>query len=77
MMEQRVTYLQLGDHVYHQKYSQWGIGEVVEEWNSTLPGGLCIVKVEFQDGRIRVFDNDFQSLSCCYYTGVTPFDAGD
>jgi len=36
-MAERVTYLQVGDYVYHQRYYQWGIGEVVEEWNSTLP----------------------------------------
>jgi hypothetical protein len=76
-MAERVTYLQVGDYVYHQQYCQWGIGEVVEEWNSTLPGGLCFVKIEFQDGRKRVFDNDFKSISCCYYTGVTQIDAGD
>jgi len=72
-----ITYLQVGDYVYHQRYYQWGMGEVVEEWSSTLPGGICFVKVEFQDGRKRVFDNDFKSLSCCYYTGVTQIDAGD
>jgi hypothetical protein len=33
--------------------------------------------VQFEDRRIRVFDNDFQSVSCCYYTGVTHLDAGD
>jgi len=76
-MDRRTTYLQLGDHVYHQRYSQWGVGEVVEEWHSSLPGGRCFVKVQFEDRRIRVFDNDFKSVSCCYYTGVTHLDAGD
>jgi hypothetical protein len=76
-MDRRIIYLQVGDHVYHQRYSQWGIGEVVEEWNSSLPGGRSFVKVQFEDRRVRVFDNDFQSLSCCYYTGVAPVDAGD
>ncbi|MBW2039116.1 MAG: DUF3553 domain-containing protein [Deltaproteobacteria bacterium] len=73
-MKGRHTYLQAGDSVYHRRYSQWGIGEVVEEWNPNLPGGLCFVKVEFQDGRLRIFDNDFKSLSCCYYTGLIRID---
>jgi len=76
-MNRRIRYLQVGDHVYHRKYCQWGLGEVVEEWNSTLPGGPSFVKVEFQDRRIRVFDNDFKSVSCCYHTGVTQINAGD
>jgi hypothetical protein len=76
-MNGRTLYLQVGDHVYHKKYSQWGIGEVIEEWNSTLPGGPSFVKVEFQDSRLRVFDNDFKSVSCCYYSGVIQINAGD
>ena len=76
-MSGRTLYLQVGDHVYHKKYSQWGIGEVVEGWNSTLPGGLSFVKVEFQDRRLRVFDNDFKSVSCCYYSDLIRITAGD
>ena len=76
-MAERITYLQVGDYVYHQRYYQWGIGEVVEEWNSSLPGGRCFVKIKFEDRNIRIFDNDFQSQSCCYYTGVAHLDAGD
>jgi hypothetical protein len=76
-MNGRTLYLQVGDHVYHKKYSLWGIGEVVEEWNSTLPEGPFFVKVEFQDRRLRVFDNDFKSVSCCYYSGVIQITAGD
>jgi hypothetical protein len=76
-MKGRALYLQVGDHVYHKKYSQWGIGEVVEEWCSTLTGGPSFVKVEFQDRRLRVFDNDFKSVSCCYYSGLIQITAGD
>ena len=76
-MTGRALYLQVGDHVYHRRYSQWGIGEVVEEWNSTLPGGPCYVKVEFQDRKLRIFDNDFKSAACCYYSGLLQIDAGD
>jgi hypothetical protein len=76
-MNGRARYLQLGDHVYHKKFSRWGIGEVVEEWHSTLPGGPSFVKVEFQDRRLRVFDNDFKSVSCCYYSGLIQISAGD
>ncbi|RLB06617.1 MAG: DUF3553 domain-containing protein [Deltaproteobacteria bacterium] len=75
-MNRRHTYLQVGDYVYHRRYSHWGIGEVVEEWNSNLPGGLCFVKVEFEDGRVRIFDNDFKSLSCCYYAGLIRINGG-
>ena len=76
-MNYRALYLQIGDHVYHKKYSQWGIGEVVEEWSSTLPGGPSFVKVEFQDRKLRIFDNDFKSVSCCYYSGIMQIQAGD
>jgi len=76
-MNGRTLYLQVGDHVYHKKYSQWGIGEVVEEWHSMLPGGPSFVKVEFQDSRLRIFDNDFKSVSCCYYSGIIQICAGD
>jgi hypothetical protein len=76
-MAERVTYLQVGNYVYHQRYCQWGIGKVVEEWNATLPERPCFIKVEFQDRCLRVFDNDFSSRSCCYYRGLMQIDAGD
>jgi hypothetical protein len=76
-MNRRSLYLQVGDHVYHKRYSQWGVGEVVEEWNSALPEGRCFVKVAFQDKRTRIFDNDFASFLCCYYGGLMQMDAGD
>lgn len=65
------TYLQVGDKVYHKKFKSWGGGIVVETWSSNLPGGMCYVRILFQDGKQRVFDNSFESDCCCYYTGIT------
>ncbi|MGQ9508639.1 MAG: DUF3553 domain-containing protein [Thermodesulfobacteriota bacterium] len=69
--ESRPTYLQVGDRVYHKKFKSWGGGVVLETWSSNLPGGLCYVRILFQDGKQRVFDNCFESACCCYYTGIT------
>ena len=38
---------------------------------SEVPGGMCYARILFQDGKERVFDNDFDSVCCCYYTGIT------
>ncbi len=65
------TYLQVGDKVFHERYKAWGGGLVVETRASDLPGGLCFVRILFQDGKQRVFDNSFDSPTCCYYTGIT------
>ena len=65
------TYLQVGDKVFHKNYKSWGGGIVIETWSSDLPGGLCYVRIQFQDGKKRVFDNSFDSACCCYYTGIT------
>ncbi|MFB3887644.1 MAG: hypothetical protein ACE144_20690 [Thermodesulfobacteriota bacterium] len=65
------TYLQVGDKVFHKKYRAWGGGIVIETWSSDLPGGLCYVRIQFQDGKKRVFDNSFESACCCYYAGIT------
>jgi len=37
---------------------------------SEVPGGMCYARILFQDGKQRVFDNDFDSVCCCYYTGI-------
>jgi hypothetical protein len=63
-------YLRLGDVVTHRDYRQWGEGKVVEEMTSTIPGGTCLVRVQFQDGRLRTFNNDLDAQACCYYFGV-------
>jgi hypothetical protein len=68
-MVQRL-YLKVGDVVRHKHYSAWGDGEVIEEKHSTLPGGLCLVRVLFEDGIDRTFINDLSSECCCYYAGL-------
>lgn len=64
------TYLRLGDKVKHLNYSLWGVGEVIEERNSLLPGGLCFVRILFEDGIERSFINNLDNEMCCYYTGI-------
>lgn len=44
---------------------------VIETWASDLPGGMCFVRILFQDGKQRVFDNNFDSACCCYYAGIS------
>jgi hypothetical protein len=68
---ERHTYLRVGDRVFHKNFRSWGCGMVIEAWISEVPGGLCFARVQFQDGKKRVFDNSFDSSSCCYYTGIT------
>lgn len=63
-------YLKVGDRVYHKRYTRWGMGVVVEERRSELPGGFCYVRIDFQDGKVRVFDNNYKSVNCCYYAGI-------
>lgn len=66
----RRLYLKVGDKVMHKRYSLWGSGEVVEEKRSRLTGGLCLVRVIFEDGNERSFINDMESELCCYYAGI-------
>lgn len=63
-------YLKVGDVVRHIRYFSWGVGKVVEEKHSKLPGGTCIVRVLFEDGIERSFINDLNDKYCCYYTGI-------
>ncbi len=65
------TYLSVGDRVFHKNFRCWGGGIVIETWTSDLPGGFCYARILFQDGKKRVFDNNFDSTCCCYYVGVT------
>lgn len=37
---------------------------------SSVPGGTCLTRIRFQDGQLRVFDNDMDSERCCYYFGM-------
>jgi len=41
----------------------------METWSSDLPGGLCFVRIIFQDGKERVFDNSLDSSCCCIILG--------
>jgi hypothetical protein len=70
MVREYSLYLQVGDYVYHKYFKRWGIGVVVEERRSELPGGFCYVRINFQDGKLRVFDNNLRSENCCYYAGI-------
>jgi hypothetical protein len=63
-------YLRVGDRVSHLYKMGWGEGEVVEEKHSRLAGGICFVRILFEDGEERSFINDLDSAHCCYYAGV-------
>jgi hypothetical protein len=68
--ERKRLYLRVGDEVSHLRYEQWGIGVVMEVMTSSVPGGTCLVRVRFQDGQLRCFNNDLDNEACCYYFGV-------
>jgi hypothetical protein len=68
--EIRKLYLSVGEAVVHLRHPEWGEGKVVEEMNSTVPGGLSMVKIEFKHAGQRMFDNNIESLCCCYHAGV-------
>lgn len=63
-------YLRVGDFVVHPRYEEWGAGKVVEEMTSVINGGTCLVRVDFEDGHQRTFDNNLDSPSCCYFFGI-------
>jgi hypothetical protein len=63
-------YLRLGEKVVHLRYGEWGQGAVVEEMTSTLVGGTCLVRILFEDGQQRTFNNDLDNDICCYYFGI-------
>jgi hypothetical protein len=46
------------------------MGEVVEERHSVLEGGFCLVRIVFDDGEERAFNNDMDSELCCYHAGI-------
>ncbi|MCK6555714.1 DUF3553 domain-containing protein [Candidatus Binatia bacterium] len=70
MTSDKRLYLRLGDAVLHRDYEEWGLGRVVEEMTSNLPGGTCLVRIQFADGRQRTFNNDLDNETCCYYFGI-------
>src|SRR3990170_7670434 len=70
LSERKRLYLRVGDEVNHLRYDEWGIGVVMEVMTSSVPGGTCLVRIRFQDGQLRCFNNDLDNESCCYYFGV-------
>jgi hypothetical protein len=70
MHERKRLFLRMGDEVTHARYPEWGTGVVVEEMRSEVPGGICFVRIDFEDGMRRTFNNDFDSEWCCYFFGV-------
>jgi hypothetical protein len=69
MTDKRI-YIRLGDKVIHRDHEEWGEGVVVEEMTSSVPGGTCLVRILFEDGQKRTFNNDMDNDLCCYYFGV-------
>lgn len=63
-------FLNVGYTVRHLHQGAWGEGQVVEEKHSVLPGGICMVRILFEDGIARSFINDLDSELCCYYAGI-------
>ena len=68
--EDKRLYLRVGDEVNHLRHEEWGIGVAMEVMTSSIPGGTCLVRVRFQDGQLRCFNNDLDNQACCYYFGV-------
>lgn len=63
-------FLRLDDVVQHREHREWGEGRVIEEMTSTIPGGTCLVRIRFQDGRVRTFNNDLDAPMCCRIFGI-------
>ena len=61
----------------HLRYEEWGEGAVVEERTSVVPGGTCLVRLLFEDGRQRTFNNDLDHEQCCYFFGLRKVQAFD
>lgn len=69
-VKEKRLYLRLGDRATHLLHEEWGEGAVVEERTSIVPGGTCLVRLLFEDGRQRTFNNDLDNEQCCYFFGV-------
>ena len=63
-------FLHLGDRVCHESREEWGAGAVVEEMTSTVWGGTCLVRVLFEDGVQRTFNNDLDHEMCACFLGL-------
>lgn len=77
---EKQLFLRLGDRVFHVEHEEWGLGAVVEVMTSVVPGGTCLVRILFEDGKQRTFNNDMDSELCCRNFGVRKnwrFDFGD
>jgi len=70
MDPEKRLFLRLGDRVFHVAHQEWGMGAVVEVMTSIVPGGTCLVRVLFEDGRQRTFNNDMDSDLCCSHLGL-------
>lgn len=70
-------YLRMGDRVTHVRYEEWGEGAVVEERTSVVPGGTCLVRILWEDGQQRTFNNDLDHEQCCYFFGVRKIQSLD
>lgn len=68
-MDKRL-YLRVGERVFHESQEEWGEGRVVQVMTSVVPGGTCLVRILFEDGRQRTFGNDLDNESCCYFFGI-------
>lgn len=72
--EIRKLYLSVGEKVVHLRHPEWGVGKVIEEMNSTIAGGFSMVRIDFHNGGEKTFDNNMESLCCCYHAGVRRVD---
>lgn len=74
MQDRPRLFLKAGERVTHTSQLHWGVGVVEEVMTSSVPGGTCLVRIRFQDGRLRVFHNDLDNQSCCYYFGLRHYE---
>ncbi len=72
--EIRKLFLSVGEVVIHLRHPEWGTGRVVAEMNSTIPGGASMVRIDFRHAGEKTFDNNMESLWCCYHAGIRLVD---
>ncbi len=71
--EIRKLYLAVGEEVVHTRHPEWGVGTVVEEMNSVVPGGASMIRVEFKNAGVRTFNNNIDSVFCCIHAGLVRY----